>query len=126
MIPAPTIQPPYRASARSRMRLHRLALLAALMPALLATPIAHAAEHLVSITGNRYEPPELHIRAGDTVIWENHEKRTSHSVLFEATAEESARFFPGEQWSRRFDSAGEYPYRCGPHPEMTGRIIVTQ
>ena len=58
------------------------------------------------------------------MTWVNAEKRVSHSVLFSATGEESERFFPGEQWSRRFDQAGRFEYRCGPHPEMKGLIVV--
>lgn len=48
----------------------------------------------------------------------------SHSVLFNATGEESERFFPGERWSRKFDEPGRFEYRCGPHPEMQGVIVV--
>jgi len=33
--------------------------------------------------------------------------------------------FPGESWQRTFDNAGTYPYTCGPHPEMKGRVEVT-
>lgn len=25
----------------------------------------------------------------------------------------------------RFDTMGDFPYRCGPHPEMTGVVYVT-
>jgi plastocyanin len=37
---------------------------------------------------------------------------------------ESERMFPEDTWSRTFDTAGSYPYRCGPHPEMEGKIDV--
>ena len=83
-----------------------------------------AAEHQVQIYKYAYTPAELTIQPGDTVTWVNAEKRVSHSVLFSATGEESERFFPGEQWSRRFDQAGRFEYRCGPHPEMKGLIVV--
>jgi plastocyanin len=39
---------------------------------------------------------------------------------------ESDRLFPGESWQRVFDKPGTYPYTCGPHPEMTGKVVVTE
>lgn len=98
-------------------------LIAAVAAASLAGP-ALAAEHQVAVADYRYSPAELHIKRGDTVVWVNQEKRTSHSILFVASGEESERFFPGEKWSRKFPAAGRYEYRCGPHPEMLGVVIV--
>lgn len=83
---------------------------------------AGAAEHEIKIVQYAYQPAELEIARGETVIWVNREKRTSHSILI--GGEESERLFPGERWSRRFDEAGRFEYRCGPHPEMSGLIIV--
>lgn len=83
-----------------------------------------AAEHVVEISGNRFVPAELRIKAGDTVTWINREKRTSHSIVFKHSGEESERFFPGESWSRLFAEAGTIPYICGPHPEMGGLVVV--
>lgn len=88
------------------------------------SPLAIAAEHEVQISGYKYDPAELEIKRGDTVVWVNREKRVSHSVLFSGTGEESERFFPDEKWSRVFDEAGRFEYRCGPHPEMLGVVIV--
>lgn len=100
---------------------------AAAVVALLGTlqaGIVCAAEHEVSILDYKYSPAVVEIRAGDTVTWVNREKRTSHSVLFEGTGEESERFFPGEKWSRAFSQPGRFEYRCGPHPEMKGAVVV--
>ena len=83
-----------------------------------------AAEFEVSIENYKYLPAEIRIQPGDTVTWVNREKRTSHSVLFLTTSEESERFFPDEKWSRVFPDAGRFEYRCGPHPEMKGVVIV--
>lgn len=79
----------------------------------------------VSIEGYKYQPAEISIKIGDTVRWTNHEKRTSHSVLFPAEGGlESERLFPLESWERRFEKAGRYDYHCGPHPEMKGVVVV--
>lgn len=81
----------------------------------------------VRIESYRYDPEEVRIRKGDTVRWLNAEKRTSHSILFPAEGGlESERMFPGESWQRRFDKPGRYDYRCGPHPEMKGIVVVAE
>mgnify|MGYP006441923747 FL=1 len=67
----------------------------------------------------------LRIKVGDTVKWVNIEKRQYHSVWFEAEGFPEAEYiFPDESWERTFDKAGTYPYRCEPHEDMLGTIIV--
>ncbi|MCF8151254.1 MAG: cupredoxin domain-containing protein [Burkholderiaceae bacterium] len=79
----------------------------------------------VTVKDYRFSPQELRIKTGDSVKWINAENRTSHSVLFLGEAGfESERFFPEESWQRSFDKPGIYNYRCGPHEEMRGSIIV--
>lgn len=87
------------------------------------------AEQLVDvrIEGYQYQPAEVTIRVGDSVRWTNHEKRTSHSVLFPRDGGlESERMFPQESWQRRFEKPGRYDYHCGPHPEMKGVVVVSE
>jgi len=87
------------------------------------------AEQTVEIGIEKYTftPQEIKIRVGDTVKWINREKRTSHSVLFpQEGGRESERFFPEESWQRQFSLPGQYPYTCGPHPEMKGLVVVTE
>ena len=104
-----------------------------LLLALLLTPgifspaaMADGDAHLVIIKDFKFSPQELTIKQGDTIRWENHEKRQYHSVWFEASGEEEPDyFFPEEFFARSFDSSGTFPYRCGPHPRMTGVIHVT-
>ena len=85
-----------------------------------------AAEHIdIDIRDYRFAPSTVRIRVGDTERWTNREVRTSHSIYFTGPDSfESERLFPGEQWSRRFDTPGRHPYRCGPHPEMEGSVDV--
>jgi plastocyanin len=108
------------------MRLRSRSIAIPALLALLAAPaFADTAE--VSIAEYKYEPAELTIKAGTTVKWTNNEKRVSHSILFLGEGGfESDRFFPGESWERTFDKPGTYLYSCGPHPEMKGRIEVTE
>jgi plastocyanin len=86
-----------------------------------------AAQQTVEVTIQDYKflPAEVRIKAGDTVKWINREKRTSHSVLFPAeNGLESERLFPDESWQRTFAQPGSYHYRCGPHEEMKGSVVV--
>ena len=38
--------------------------------------------------------------------------------------EEPQYFFPDESYQRQFDQIGVFPYECGPHPRMKGKVIV--
>ncbi|MDP2369313.1 plastocyanin/azurin family copper-binding protein [Rhodoferax sp.] len=103
-------------------------LAAAALIGLLALPVMAYGQQTVEVViqNYRYQPQVVRIKAGDTVRWVNREKRTSHSVVFPVDqGGESERFFPDESWQRRFDVPGRYSYHCGPHPEMTGVIEVS-
>ena len=82
--------------------------------------------HLVIIKDFKFSPQEVTVKQGETIRWENHEKRQYHSVWFEALGEEQPDyFFPDEFYKREFKETGSFPYRCGPHPKMTGVVHVT-
>ncbi len=79
----------------------------------------------VSIKKFKFIPQELIIKKGQTVRWTNREKRQYHSVWFEKYGEEESEYlFPDDIFEKVFNTTGEFEYRCGPHPEMTGIIIV--
>lgn len=108
------------------MNVFAIAVLAGL--AFFGLPVPSLAQSVdVGIKDYKYDPPEVKVKVGTAVKWINHEKRTSHSILFTGPGGfESERIFPGESWLRVFDKPGTYPYTCGPHPEMRGRIEVTE
>ena len=112
------------------MHLPRLksALGTALLALCLNAPLASLAEekvHEVEILKFKFIPAEITINAGDKVRWTNKEKRQYHSVWFEALGEpEPDYIFPDESYERVFKEAGDFPYRCGPHPEMRGVVHV--
>lgn len=89
----------------------------------LATAPAYAGEVEVRIDRMRFDPPTVSVRPGDTVVWLNAEKRTTHDVVFEDGAA-SERLMPGDRFVRRFDHPGRHPYRCTPHPDMRGEVVV--
>lgn len=107
------------------MALRRRTLLAAGAAAAVAQPRAQQPPAQVDIRDMRFTPQTLSVKVGSTVRWTNNERRTTHSVLFLAPLSfEGERMFPGESWEYRFEHSGSYPYSCGPHPEMQGRIEV--
>jgi plastocyanin len=94
---------------------------------LLAVPAMAAETVEVKMEKMAFVPQHVKVKAGTTVVWVNREKRTYHTVFFEKEGlPESDPMFPGDTWKRVFEKPGVYPYRCGPHPEMTGSIEVTE
>ncbi len=85
-------------------------------------------ELLIVIKDYKFIPQEITIKQGQTLRWENREKRQYHSVWFEALgeAEPEDYLFPEDTYERVFSTPGTYPYRCGPHPEMLGSVMVTE
>ena len=83
---------------------------------------------IVIIKDFKFIPQEITIKQGQTLRWENQEKRQYHSVWFEALGEEEPDdyLFPEDTYQREFQQTGSFHYRCGPHPEMTGIVHVTQ
>ena len=83
-------------------------------------------ELLVIIKGFKFIPQEITIKRGQKLHWENREKRQYHSVWFEALGEEEPEdyLFSGDTYEREFKQTGSFPYRCGPHPKMTGTVHV--
>lgn len=90
--------------------------------------LAGGDESLVIIKNFKFIPQEITIQKGQTLRWENQEKRQYHSVWFEALGEQEPEdyLFPEDTYERRFDQAGTFPYRCGPHPEMLGTVTVIE
>jgi len=73
----------------------------------------------------KFIPEVVEIKKGQTIRWVNKEKRQYHSVWFEKLGEEESEYlFPDDTWDKTFDKAGDFEYRCGPHPEMIAKVIV--
>ncbi len=85
-------------------------------------------EQVVIIKGYTFLPQEITIKQGQTLRWENHEKRQYHSVWFESLGEEEPAdyLFPEDAYERQFQQVGSFSYRCGPHSEMIGVVHVTE
>ncbi|WSH67945.1 plastocyanin/azurin family copper-binding protein (plasmid) [Rhizobium ruizarguesonis] len=88
-------------------------------PANVKVPLRQAGQQ------HRFDPQEVTIKVGGTVIWTN-EDTEPHTVT-----PEDGNSFPegildiqGATYSNKFTAEGEYPYFCQVHGIMTGKVIV--
>lgn len=92
---------------------------------LLVSTNLFAKEVVVELYKMKFIPAQITIEQGDTVVWKNVEKRQYHNVWFKQFfSEEPDYIFPDEQYQLTFDKKGSFDYVCGPHPKMTGVVIV--
>ena len=80
------------------------------------------APNTVTIENFAFNPQEMTVKVGTTVTWVNRE--TDHDVVSDTGVFTSPVLANGENFTHTFTEAGEYPYHCGLHPSMTGKIIV--
>ena len=107
-----------------RRALHRLAVVGLLGVVACGRGVAGPppATHTVTIEAMQFTPATLTVKSGDTITWVNRD-------MFPHTATATERFdstviAPGESWSHRLTSPGEFPYLCTLHPPMRGTIRV--
>lgn len=77
----------------------------------------------VAISGTAFGPADVTVAPGGTVTWTNGDP-FSHTVTFEDGGDSSETLAAGDTFERTFDTAGEFPYACTIHPQMTGTVTV--
>lgn len=89
-------------------------------------------EALVNIYEYLFYPGAIEITLGTTVTWINRDPAL-HTVTSGVTGDDNTgEFFDspelqtGQEFSHTFDETGLYPYFCRFHPNMTGRVIVSE
>jgi plastocyanin len=86
-----------------------------------------AKEVVVKIYKKAYIPAQITVQKGDTVIWQNREKRQYHNVWFKQFVKEEPDYlFPGDTYQYTFNKVGKFSYECGPHPMMKGVVTVVE
>jgi plastocyanin len=88
-----------------------------------AAPAVSAASNQVTIDNFSFTPQTLTVPVGTTVTWTNRDD-VPHSATSTEKRFNSGLLDTDEKFSFTFNAAGEYPYFCGIHPHMTGKIIV--
>ncbi len=75
------------------------------------------------LTNWHFEPAEVTVPAGSTVVWHNKGKE-EHSVTADNKSFDSGYKPKGGNYQRTFTKPGTYAYHCAPHPWMTGVVRV--
>ena len=100
-----------------------LGALAGLVTVALAARPSRAAETEVGIDNFVYNPQQITVKAGTTVVWVNHDD-IPHTVTSKTGIFRSKALDTDDKYSFTFATPGSYPYFCALHPHMTGTIVV--
>lgn len=77
-----------------------------------------------------YDPPEITIREGGTIVWKNQDTIIHTVVSGTPQNGPDGKFnfatIPQQSQERRFPFAGTYTYYCSLHPWYTGTIVVSK
>lgn len=78
---------------------------------------------IVVIRGFAFQPAEVRVGVGERVTWVNCDE-DPHTSTADGGEWASPLLVPGDAFTQVFETAGELPYHCEPHPFMRGRVIV--
>jgi len=84
---------------------------------------ANAETWYIDIQNYSYQPAMLTVQVGDMVEWTNQDAST-HTVTSDNDIFDSGALPQFSSFSYTFNTIGDYPYHCTPHPFMTGTIYV--
>lgn len=88
-----------------------------------SAPAAQAATAEVKIDNFSFGPATLTVAVGTTVTWVNHDD-IPHTVVSTDGLFKSKVIDTDEKFSFTFTKAGAFPYFCGIHPKMTGKVVA--
>jgi len=94
-----------------------------LVPALGAAAAPGPVIHEVTINGVRFDPQELAVKIGDTIIWTNHDP-FPHTATAVGKQFNSREIPAGRSWKYTARKKGVFPYACLLHPTMLGTLRV--
>jgi plastocyanin len=90
--------------------------------AIAASPV-RAEDLQVKIDNFTFNPQQITVKAGTTVVWTNHDD-IPHTVTSKTGAFKSNALDTDDKFSFTFATPGSYEYFCSLHPHMTGSIVV--
>lgn len=79
----------------------------------------------VTASGQAFAPRQVTVAAGEAVRWTNDDHMAHQVAWHDLQLDDSALIEPGESLAVTFDTPGTFSYYCGPHPWMTGEVVVT-
>lgn len=77
----------------------------------------------VEIVDFIYEPEEITVAAGETVVWNNQDD-AAHTATADDRSFDTDTISGGDSGKLTFDEPGEYAYFCVFHPFMKGTVVV--
>jgi plastocyanin len=92
-------------------------------PALDAAAGPKPATHQVTIAGVRFDPQDLTVHVGETIVWSNHDP-FPHTVSAAGKQFDSHEIAPGRSWKYTARRKGAFAYACLLHPNMSGTLRV--
>jgi plastocyanin len=94
-----------------------------LVAAAIAVGPVRAEDVEVKIDNFTYNPQQITVKPGTTVVWTNHDD-IPHTVTSKTGAFKSKALDTDDKFSFTFTTPGRYDYFCALHPHMTGSIVV--
>lgn len=89
-------------------------------------PTSEENTNKVAIENFAFSPAAITVKKGTTVTWTNNDS-TSHTVTGDQTGgPDSELLGQGKSYSFTFNTVGTFAYHCAPHPQMTGKVTVTE
>jgi plastocyanin len=81
------------------------------------------AKHTVVMEAVAFQPADLTVKAGDTIVWTNKDP-FPHTVKAAGGGFQSTEVDAGKAFTFRATKKGDYPYVCTLHPTMSGMLHV--
>ena len=85
-------------------------------------PAPQPQTYTIVIEGMRFEPADLTVHPGDTIVWMNRDL-FAHTATAESGFD-SRQIDPGGSWRLTLQAAGDMPYVCSLHPTMKAVVRV--
>ena len=79
--------------------------------------------HTVVIEAVRFDPQELTVKVGDTIVWINHDP-FPHTATAVGKQFDSHEIATGRSWKYTARKVGVFAYACSLHPTMLGALRV--
>ena len=105
------------------MRFAKIFALGAMALAVAVAAPACADEVAMKIDNFTFNPQQITVKAGDTVIWTNGDD-IPHTVTSKTGLFKSKALDTDDKFSFTFATPGTYAYFCALRPHMTGTIVV--
>lgn len=77
----------------------------------------------IVMRGFKFRPAELHVRAGQTVTFDNQDDE-AHAIVADDKSFASGAVDPRSRWRYTFATTGRFAFHCDYHPYMQARIVV--